>query len=81
MVTISLKQSAAGGWNVCRSDIVLFSDLQLGSAITLAREMARDEHRRFGCHIRVEMPGPASTIVLAHYCDAHGAHVTGPLAA
>ena len=40
MVTISLKQSAAGRWRVRRCQIALFSDLPLGSAIRLAREMA-----------------------------------------
>jgi hypothetical protein len=47
----------------------LFSDLQLGPAIKLAREMARDEHQRLGRRVRVEMPGPLSTIVLARYAD------------
>jgi hypothetical protein len=69
MVTISLKQSAAGEWRVCRCQITLFSDLQLGPAIKLAREMARDEHQRLGRRVRVEMPGPLSTIVLARYAD------------
>jgi len=68
MVTISLKQSAAGGWRVCRCRITLFSDLQLGAAIKLARE-ARDEHQRLGCRVRVEMPGPISTIELARYAN------------
>jgi hypothetical protein len=69
MVTISLEQSAAGNWRVCRCRITLFSDLQLGAAIKLAREMARDEHQRLGRQVRVEMPGPISTIVLARYAD------------
>lgn len=69
MVTISLKQSAAGGWRVCRCRITLFSDLQLGAAIKLAREMARDDHQRLGRRVRVEMPGPISTILLARYAD------------
>jgi len=62
MVTISLKQSAAGDWRVCRCPITLFSDLQLAAAIKLARE-ARDEHQRLGCRVRVEMPGLISAIV------------------
>jgi hypothetical protein len=69
MVTISLKQSAAGGWHVCRCRITLFSDLQLGAAIKLAREMARDEHQRLGRRVCVEMPGPMSAIVLARYAN------------
>ncbi|WP_426688740.1 hypothetical protein [Rhodanobacter ginsengiterrae] len=70
MVTILLKPLANGGWSICRQHITLFSDLQLGPAITLAREMARDEHQRLGRDIRVEMPGPASTIVLGSYTHA-----------
>lgn len=69
MVTISLEQSAAGNWRVCRCRITLFSDLQLEAAIKLAREMARDEHQRLGHQVRVEMPGSLSTIVLAQYAD------------
>lgn len=69
MVTISLEQSAAGNWRVCRCRITLFSDLQLEAAIELAREMARDEHQRLGRQVRVEMPGSLSTIVLAQYAD------------
>lgn len=69
MATISLKQSAAGGWRVCRCQITLFSDLQLGAAIKLAREMARDEHQRLGRRVRVEVPGPIFTILPARYAD------------
>jgi len=57
MVTISLKQAAAGDWRVCRSQITLFSNLQLGAAIKLARVVARDEHQRLGRQVRVECPG------------------------
>jgi hypothetical protein len=67
MVIISLKLSTSGGWCVCRSHITLFSDMQLGPAITLARELARDEHHRSGRGIRVEMPGQQFPIVLARY--------------
>ena len=69
MVTISLKQAAAGDWRVCRSQITLFSNLQLGAAIKLARVVARDEHQRLGRQVRVEMPGPISTIELARYAN------------
>jgi hypothetical protein len=31
--------------------------------------MARDEHQRLGRRVRVEMPGPISTILLARYAD------------
>ena len=67
LVIISLKPSVAGGWKVCRSHIALFGDLQLGAAIKLARELARDEHQRSNRPVSVEMPGPTSTIVLARY--------------
>lgn len=70
MVTISLRQAVAGDWCVCRGQITLFSNLQLGAAIKLAREMARDEHERLGHRVRVEMPGPSSAIVLADYAGA-----------
>ncbi|MFC5741212.1 hypothetical protein [Dyella tabacisoli] len=67
MITYSLKQSTAGGWSICRSGFALFSDLRLGPAIKLAREIARDEHLRSGRVICVEMPGPATNIRLARY--------------
>ncbi|GAB2545917.1 hypothetical protein [Rhodanobacter koreensis] len=67
MVTISLKPSETGSWKVCRAHIALFSDLQLGAAIKLARELARDEHQRTSRPLCVEMPGPISVIVLARY--------------
>lgn len=70
MVTISLKPSAGAGWCVCRRQVTLFRDLQLGVAIKLAREMARDEHQRLGRLVHVEMPGPISSIVLARYAGA-----------
>lgn len=72
MVTISLKQALAGDWCVCRGQVTLFSNMQLGAAIKLAREMARDEHRRLGRRVCVEMPGPISTIVLARYVSDSG---------
>jgi len=81
MVTISLKQSAAGSWHVCRCQIALFSDLQLGPAIKLAREMARDEHRRMGHQVCVKMPGPSSMIVLARYVSGDGARTADAMAA
>jgi hypothetical protein len=82
MVTISLKQTEAGSWNVCRCRITLFSDLQLGAAIKLAREMARDEYQRLGRQVCVEMPGPISAIVLARYAnDGDGQTGSATLAA
>jgi len=69
MVIISLKVLPTGGWCVCRSRITLFSNMQLGPAIKLARELARDEYHRSGRGIRVEMPGPDLPIVLARYAE------------
>lgn len=67
MVTYSLKQSTDGSWSVCRLGSSLFSDLRLGSAIKLAREVARDEHLRSGRSVCVEMPGTDTSIRLAQY--------------
>ncbi|WP_201315757.1 hypothetical protein [Dyella sp. EPa41] len=70
MVTYSLKQSAEGQWNVCRSGASLFTHLQLPAAIRLAREVARDEHLRSGRSVCVEMPGTESTIRLAQFASS-----------
>jgi hypothetical protein len=67
MVTIWLKPKANGSLSIHRCHITLFSDLQLGLAIKLAREMARDEHLRLGREFRVEMPGPISCLALASH--------------
>jgi hypothetical protein len=66
-VVFSLKECADGQWSVCRGSIALFSQLRLGPAIKLAREVARDEHRRSGCAVTVQLPGPRSAIELASY--------------
>ena len=81
MVTISLNRSAAGSWHVCRSQVALFSDLQLGSAIRLARAVARDEHQRLGHQVCVKMPGLSSMIVLARYVGSDGAGAGGTMTA
>lgn len=73
MVIISLKQAPSGSWSVSRAHIKLFSDLPLESAIALAKEMAHDEHARTRRPLRVEMPGPASTLVLATYLPTQAA--------
>ena len=70
MVTILLKPKANGSWSISRCHVTLFSDLQLGLAIKLAREMARDEHLRSGREMRVEMPGPFPSVVLASHPHA-----------
>ncbi|WP_205746092.1 MULTISPECIES: hypothetical protein [Dyella] len=67
MIVYSLKQSPEGHWSVCRSGFSLFSNLRLGAAINLAREVARDEHARSGRAVCVEMPGLESSIRLAQY--------------
>lgn len=67
MIVYSLKQSPEGHWSVCRSGFSLFSNLRLGAAISLAREVARDEHIRSGRRVCVEMPGVESNIRLAQY--------------
>jgi hypothetical protein len=69
VVTISLKQTNTGTWVVRRRQINLFSDLTFGAAVSLARELARDEYRRMGYEVSVEMPGKTSAIVLAHYAN------------
>ncbi|OOG64437.1 hypothetical protein B0E46_07220 [Rhodanobacter sp. B04] len=81
MLTISLKPSGTGGWKICRCHIALFSDLQLGAAIKLARELARDEYRRAGRSVCVEMPGPTLAIVLARYSGSDEMSVDSSLAA
>ena len=68
-VTISLQQSAIGDRRACRCRIALLSDWQLGAAVKLVRGMARDEHQRLGRPVRVEMPGPISTIARARHTD------------
>ena len=78
---ISLKPSGTGQWKVCRAHIELFSDLPLGAAIKLARELARDEHRRSSHPICVEMPGPISVIVLARYAGRAEMSIGNVLAA
>lgn len=70
MVIISLKQGRGGQWNVARAHVTLFSDMPLEAAIVLAKEVAHDEHMRSGRSLRVEMPGVASTLVLARYLEA-----------
>lgn len=81
MVIISIRPSATGGWKVCRSHVALFGDLQLGAAIKLARELARDEHQRSSGPVCVEMPGPTSAIVLARYAGSADVSVRDTLAA
>ncbi|MEI7035890.1 hypothetical protein [Fulvimonas yonginensis] len=66
-IVISLVECDGGKWNVCRDSVALFHRLKLGPAIRLARELARDEHRRSGHTVSVLLPGPDAAIRLAHY--------------
>lgn len=81
MMTISLEQTVAEDWNVSLHQTTLFRELQLGSAIRIAREMARDEHHRRGRAVLVKMPGPTSKIVLACYPDKSGSPTNTEIAA
>ena len=40
-----------------------------GSGDRSGRELARDEYRRSGRRLRVEIPGPSLPIVLARYAE------------
>ncbi|WP_049621670.1 hypothetical protein [Frateuria defendens] len=66
-VVYSLREETDGAWSICRGPVVLFRQLRLGPAIKLARELARDEHRRSSRDTAVELPGPHSAIELARY--------------
>ena len=67
MMLVSLSPTAAGLWDIRRSNVTLFHDLPLAGAIRLARERARDEHMRCGREISVEMPCTGGPIRLALY--------------
>jgi hypothetical protein len=67
MMLVSLTQTTAYRWSIRRGNIVLFRELLLGPAITLAREIARDEHLCSGRAICVEMLGTGGPIRLASY--------------
>lgn len=67
MVLVSLTQTDAYRWSIRRGNTTLFRGLPLGPAITLAREIARDEHLRSKRAVCVEMPGIGGPIRLASY--------------
>lgn len=48
MIIYCLKQADDGLWAVCRMRATMFQGLQLGPAMKLAREAAREEHLRVG---------------------------------
>ena len=67
MVVYTLKQADDGEWSICRMGSALFTQMQLGLAIKLARQAARDEHRRSGQPTCVEMRGLGSPIRLGYF--------------
>ncbi|HEV2679789.1 MAG TPA: hypothetical protein VGV14_04760 [Rhodanobacter sp.] len=67
MVVYTLKQTDDGQWSICRMGTPLFSQMQLGPAIKLAREAARDEHYSNGQTTSVEMRGLGSLMRLAYF--------------
>ena len=77
MLTISLRPSTGRGWNVCHQGNVLFSELPLGEAIQLARQLARAEHERTRQPTCVDVPGPLGRIVAACFArqaDLYAGH-------
>ena len=67
MVVYTLKQADDGEWSICRMGSALFTQMQLGPAIKLARKAARDEHCRSGQPTCVEMRGLGSPIKLGYF--------------
>ncbi|HEV2679790.1 MAG TPA: hypothetical protein VGV14_04765 [Rhodanobacter sp.] len=67
MVVYTLKQADDEQWNICRMGSALFSQMQLGPAIKLAREVARDEHYRNGQTTSVETRELGSLMRLAYF--------------
>jgi hypothetical protein len=66
-IVYSIREQPAGLWGVCCGDNVLYEAEQIGAAIKLAREAARDEYQRTGQSVTVELPCVLHTISLAHY--------------
>lgn len=69
MLTISLRLSTSGGWNVCQEGVALFSDMPLKQAAGLAMVVASEEQQRLLGPTCVEMPGTRGKIVLARYAQ------------
>ncbi|MGH8158504.1 MAG: hypothetical protein ACREPQ_10315 [Rhodanobacter sp.] len=67
MIVYTLKQADDGQWGIRRMGALLFTQMQLGAAIKLARESARDEHHRSGQPTCVEMRGLGSLMKLARF--------------
>jgi hypothetical protein len=66
-IVLSLVEGDGGAWSICRDSVVLHDALRLGPAIKLARQLARDEHRRSGHDVSVWLTGPREAIQLARY--------------
>ena len=67
MIVYSLKQTDDQLWSVCRMGAPMFNGLQLGPAIKLARELAREEHYRAGKPTFVELHGADPVMKLADH--------------
>lgn len=65
MMAISLKQTAAGDWNIRRKPVAFFSELESGAVICLAREVPAMSIATGAA----QMSGPALDVVLASYPD------------
>lgn len=69
MVVYTLKQADDGEWSICRMGSALFTQMQLGPAIKLARQAARDERSRCGQPTCVEIRGIGSLIRLGYFAQ------------
>jgi hypothetical protein len=67
VIIYSLKQTDDQLWSVCRMGAAMFNGLQLGPAIKLAREVAREENYRVGEPTFVELHGVDPAMKLGDY--------------
>ncbi len=67
MLTISIRPSPCGNWNVCQHGLALFSDLPLEQAIRLAREVAHGQHQQLRRPVCVDLPETNKLPALARY--------------
>lgn len=65
MMLVTLCPAQGGLWNIRLDDVTLFRELTLGAGLKLAREVARDAHRRTGRDTCVEMPSIGGPVRLA----------------
>ncbi|WP_430391628.1 hypothetical protein [Dyella sp. 20L07] len=66
-IVYSIRQSQENLWDITLGPVVLIQQLQLGPAINMARQMARDAYARCGCTVYVEFMNAGVPVVLAHY--------------